>query len=97
MRKSEINGAATRTNHVPVLGRYTQRMEVCQVVQVLSAATLVDASGFDLAGDAERQFPDKGFQIMIIAPIISDCIESPAPGIHKRLERPVTSSGLIRR
>lgn len=97
MRKSEINGEATRTNYVLVLGRYTQRMEVCQVVQVLSAATLVDASGFDLAGDAERQFPDKGFQIMIIAPIISDCIESPAPGIHKRLERPVTSSGLIRR
>ena len=38
MRKSEINGEATRTNYVLVLGRYTQRMKVCPVYLPLYAA-----------------------------------------------------------
>ena len=65
-----------------------------QVIQILTAATLVDGSGLDLAEDVERQFPNREFQIMVIAPITTDCIDSPPPGIHKILERPVTSSAL---
>jgi signal transduction histidine kinase/DNA-binding response OmpR family regulator len=64
------------------------------IIQVLAAISLVDGSGLDLAEDLEKQFPGRKFQIMIIAPITSDCIEVPPPGIHKIIERPVTSSVL---
>lgn len=65
-----------------------------QVIQILTSISLVDGSGLDLVEDVASQFPDRKFQIMMIAPITTDCIEVPPPGIHKIIERPVTSDAL---
>lgn len=65
-----------------------------QVVQIFTAISLSDGSGLDLVEDVASEFPDREFQIMMIAPITIDCIETPPPGIHKIIERPVTSSVL---
>lgn len=64
------------------------------VLQILSAVSLADGSGLDLVEDVASQFPEREFQVMIIAPISIDCIETPPLGVHKIIERPVASDVL---
>lgn len=85
-----VYSTSSRSEAVKLIGSLKED----EVLQILTATTISDGSGMELIEDLQSHFPARKFQVILVAPIITDRIDTPPPGIYKIIERPVSSSVL---